>query len=299
VEARIERRDQMAASYGCPSYATLDAALKDKPWEAGVVAVPAHIHVPISLELLAAGLHVLIEKPLSVSEENIDRLLDYDGIRTIRVAYVYRHMEPVIALRRELLEGRLGTPLSAQVVCGEDFSRARPDYAGLYYARHETGGGAVQDVLTHFVNAMDWLVGPARLVQCQSANRKLRDVPVEDTVSCSVLHESGCLANYYISQGQAPKETSFTIHCEAGSLCADLSAMRLGIFAADFDRWEWTAMPCSRRDEFYERQAEDFLGAIEGAESRSCSLGEAVHSLRVNLAALESARSGHSREILP
>lgn len=298
VESNSERRELIASRYGCLAFPTWSAANEAADWDFGVVAVPAQIHVPMALDLLAAGVDVLIEKPLAVSLEGLDELKRYDATRTIRVAYVYRHMELVIELKRRLEDASLGAPLSAQIVCGEDFSIARPDYAKLYYARHQTGGGAIQDVLTHFVNAMDWLVGPARKVQCLAANRKLRDVAVEDTVSCSILHDGGCLANYYIAQGQVTKEISFTIHCEQGSICANITRMRIGTFVSGSDDWQWSEFPPCDRDSFYERQAADFLGALAGRSGHAASLDEAIHSLKVNLAALESAKTGQSIEIL-
>jgi predicted dehydrogenase len=139
---------------------------------------------------------------------------------------------------------------------------------------------------------MDWLVGPARDVQCLVGNRKLRDVSVEDTVCCSIRHEGGCLAGYYVCQGQAPEETSLTVHCENGSVRADLSQQRVGEFRPGDAEWTWTQFGPAERDEIYVRQAKAFLDATTGIPDQACTLGEAVHSLNVNIAALESARSG-------
>lgn len=293
VEANPERLASVSARYGCPAFSAWAEAEKKGPWNIGVIATPAPAHVSLAVELLKSGLDVLIEKPLAVSLQGLDELQALEKSRTVRVAYVYRHIEPVMELKRRLESGQLGRPLSALVTCGEDFSLARPDYARLYYARHETGGGAIQDVLTHFTNAMDWLVGPAQAVQCLSGNRMLKNVFVEDTVCCAIRHAEGCLVNYMVSQGQAPKETSFTVHGEDGTLHADLTAMRIGEFRRGGKEWEWIRFEPCERDHFYDSQAADFLAACNGINGRSCSLDEAIHSLKVNLAALESSRSGN------
>ncbi len=297
VESHPERRALIASRYQCLSYATWSDAQADGPWTAAVIATPAQTHIPIAIDLLQSGLDVLIEKPLAVAPERLDELKSFDATRTIRVAYVYRHMPPVAELKRLLESGNLGQPLSAQVVCGEDFSKARPDYASLYYARHESGGGAIQDVLTHFVNAMDWLVGPAEAVHCLAANRKLKDVSVEDTVSCSIRHATACIASYYLSQGQVPKETSFTIHCEKGSVRADLTTARVSTIAVGDAEWTPTQFGPFERDDFYIRQAHSFLAAIRGESGASCTLSEAVHSLHGNVAALASAENGRLMEV--
>ncbi len=299
IEPNAERRELIAERYKCQGFSTWAQARGEGPWNAGVIAAPAQVHILIALELLGCGLNLLIEKPLAVVPERLDELRLAAAMATVRVAYVYRQMEPVIELKRRLVGGGLGEPLSAQIVCGENFALARPDYAKTYYARNETGGGAIQDVLTHFINAMDWLVGPTELVHCLAGNRKLRDVAVEDTVCCSIRHQGGCLASYYLSQGQAPKETSFTVHCENGSVRADLSTMRVGDLRSGEESWMWTQFGPFQRDDFYVRQAEAFLGAIEGKADHSCTLDEAIHSLKVNVAALSSAKSGQSVTLLP
>ncbi len=297
VESNPERRDLIATRYGCPAFATWKDARKAGPWTVGVIATPAQTHIPIALELLAEGLDLLIEKPLAVSLDGIPELLQYDQTRIIRVAYVYRHMPLLAELKTRLENSDLGVLLSAQVVCGEDFSLARPDYARIYYARHESGGGAIQDLLTHFTNAMDWLLGPSEMVQCISGNRKLRDVSVEDTVCCSVRHVGGILVSYYLSQGQVAAETAITVHCERGSVRADLTGSRFGEYLPGAGDWTWTPFGPFERDDFYARQVEAFLDALKGGNGPSCTLPEAIHSLQGSLAALASARLGSVLEV--
>lgn len=289
VETNAERRNDVAVRYGCEAFASWEEARASRDWQSGVVASPAPWHVPIARELAGAGLNVLIEKPLALDMAGVDELRRFDSLRKIRIAYVLRHMEVILELKKRLESGRFGRPLAAEIASGEDFSLARPDYARIYYARHETGGGAIQDILTHYSNAMDWLVGPVREVTCLSANRKLTNVSVEDTVSCSARHEGGCLANYYIFQGQVPKEMTFTIHCETGSFKADVRSSRMGEFAAGAEDWVWTQLgPCDR-DDFFVAQARAFLhGAPDGRES---TLEEGIRSLQVLSAAMESVRT--------
>lgn len=142
---------------------------------------------------------------------------------------------------------------------------------------------------------MDWLVGSSQHVACLAANRKLKDVSVEDAVSCSVLHSGGCLANYYIFQGQAAKETSFTIHCESGSLKADLGTSRVGEYLPGAEGWVWTQLGPFERDEFYIRQAKAFLN--DSQEGTSSTLEDASHSVKVILAAMESIKTGRIVEV--
>ena len=66
MESNAERRDLTAARYNCPAFPCWNAARGAAAWTVGVIATPAHFHIPLALELLDSGLDVLIEKPLAV-----------------------------------------------------------------------------------------------------------------------------------------------------------------------------------------------------------------------------------------
>ena len=65
--------------------------------------------------------------------------------------------------------GRFGEPVQIVATCGQHFPHYRPAYRDTYYRDRRTGGGAVQDALTHIINAGEWLVGPALLLSWSPA----------------------------------------------------------------------------------------------------------------------------------
>ena len=75
------------------------------------------------------------------------------------VAYVYRAHPALMEMKQALDHGRFGRPLQVVAVSGQNFPFYRPAYRQTYYADRATGGGAIQDALTHVVNAAEWLVG--------------------------------------------------------------------------------------------------------------------------------------------
>ena len=155
------RRD-VAERYGVEhACETLDAAMEDLP-EAAVVAVPAHLHIAMSTRLARAGVHLLIEKPLSTAVDGMDELFE-----TVRrqnlvagLAYVLRMHPALSAMKQALDTGRFGKPVQLYGICGQHFPTFRPAYRETYYVDRATGGGAVQDAITHILNAGEWLVGP-------------------------------------------------------------------------------------------------------------------------------------------
>src|SRR4051794_20809432 len=136
----------VAQRYGVTaSHGDLDAALADPP-DVAVVATPAPSHVPLATRLARAGVHVLIEKPLSTSTEGIEELREAVRDRKVvaGVAYVYRAHPLLGPMREAILGGRFGRPVEVVTVCGQHFPTYRPAYRTIYYNDHATGGGAIQ-----------------------------------------------------------------------------------------------------------------------------------------------------------
>ncbi|MFH1740191.1 MAG: Gfo/Idh/MocA family oxidoreductase [bacterium] len=288
-------RDQVAARYGvAKDYASLDQALRD-PWDAVVIASPAHTHIPIALQVADVGVSMLIEKPLSVNLDGVDELVDYVRKHNllVAVAYVYRAHPSLQKMKSMIDSGRFGNPLQVAVVSGQDFSAFRPAYRDTYFNDRKTGGGAIQDALTHYINAVEWLVGPVERVAVDAAHKVLSDVTVEDTVNMLARHGT-VMACYSLNMYQAPSELTMTVVCEGGTLRFELHKKRF--------RWkvapdnpdglsEWHEIPAdaSDLDQWFTSQEHAFLDALGGIAPPLCTLAEATQTLRVNLAALASA----------
>jgi predicted dehydrogenase len=288
-ELNAELREQSARQYGIErTYADLDAALADHH-DAAVINTPAHLHVPMAIRLAEAGTHVFIEKPLSTSLAGVEQLIGAVEGRGVAsaVAYVLRAHPLAQTVKQALDSGRFGRPVQLVAVCGQHFPTYRPAYREIYYANRATGGGAIQDALTHVVNLGEWLIGPVDRVLADAAHQVLEGVSVEDTVHL-LTRQQGALGCYSLNQHQAPNETTLTVVCERGTVRLELHR----------SRWRWTVNPDEpwhdepldplARDDLFIAQANSFLDVIEGRGPSLCTLAEGVQTLRVNLAALAS-----------
>jgi len=146
-------------------------------------------------------------------------------------------------------------------------------------------------MLTHLVNAIEWLIGPSTQVYCEAAHQFLEGVTVEDTV-CASARNGDVLVNYTLNQFQPPNEATFLIHCENGSLKVEWHEQRYGVWPRGAGGWQYHPAPVPERDDLFVAQAHAFLDAMKGAPSELCTVEEAVQTLKFNLAALESARTG-------
>lgn len=292
-DANAKLLGEVSQRYNVPAHASLKAALATQAFEAMVICTPAHTHLVIAREGAAHGAALLIEKPLSVTLDGLEetRSAIAKSGRFAAVAYVY-HCLPWIAAAREFLQqGSFGASLHASIVSGQHFPTFRPAYREIYYTRHETGGGAIQDALTHQVNAMEWLIGPVTRVFCDASHQSLAGVTVEDTVNVTARH-GGVLASYAMTQFQAANETIMQIHCEHGSIKIESHAQRWGSMKLGAKDWTWHVTPPLERDDIFIAQANAFLDGMAGRATALCTFDEAVQTLRFNRAALESAATG-------
>lgn len=288
----------VASRYEVPGFDSLDAALTAFPADAWVICTPAQTHLALALKGLEKGVHLLIEKPLAVDLTQVAavRTALAQTDRHVAVAYVYHTMPWVQEMRAALLSGVIGEPKHATVIAGQHFPTFRPAYREIYYTRHECGGGAIQDALTHMANMTEWLLGPTTRLFCDAAHQVLEGVTVEDTVNI-VARNGPTMVTYAMNQFQAPNEVELRIHGEHGSLAMQGHKRRWGIQKADEADWTWHLHPTVERDDWFIRQAGHFLDGTEGKPSPLSTFEESVQTLKFNVAALESARTGRQIEI--
>lgn len=290
-ETRPEIRDRLNSRYAIESTLETFSEALQQPFDAAVICTPAQLHVPMALDLGKRGIAVLIEKPLSTSLDRIDQLIElFDGQSLPAcVAYVYRHHPVLQRMKQAIDSGRFGTPVQLVMTGGQHFPLYRPAYREIYYTRHDTGGGAIQDALTHLLNAGEWLVGSISRLVADAEHCVLAGVEVEDTVHVIARH-GNVLGSYSLNQHQPPNETSLTVVCERGAARFQAHRSRwLSCTKAGSD-WHVEYETTLERDDLFIAQAHAFLDQLDGRCPAACSLTEAMQTLHVNLAALESVR---------
>jgi predicted dehydrogenase len=158
---------------------SLDAALHNRPTLA-VIAGPATTHVRTALPLVEAGVPVLVEKPLSSSLAEAERLLSMTqaGRAGLMVAYVFRFHAALLALRNVLMRGDIGRLIALRAEVGQYLPDWRPGvpWQESVSARSALGGGALLE-LSHEIDYARWLVGDA--VDLRGVLRRLGDVTVD------------------------------------------------------------------------------------------------------------------------
>lgn len=289
--------ETIARNYHVSTSRSWEESLSSNAFDGAVICAPAHLHIPIALRLLHSKLHVLIEKPLSQSLDGVEQLMAIhrSSGRQVAVAYTLQVYPLLIQVRDFLKSGALGAVLHVTANSGQHFPAMRPQhavkYSQTYYRDRKTGGGAIQDALTHIANWIESVIGPTESVLCDCAHLALPDVTVEDTVNLSARHGIA-LVSYSLNQFQAPNESTIQLNTAVGSVRIELHNSRWGIFRLGDTAWNWRQSTPLDRDAPFLAQAEGFLDQIEGKPATLCTLEAARQTLCFNLAALASAEAG-------
>lgn len=185
VDAVPERAAELADVAGIPAFAYTDVG--DVPpslgAEAAIVCTPPATHEPLTLALLARGLHVLCEKPFAITVSSAQRMLAaaVETGRLLTMASKFRYVADVVEARRLVQAGTIG-----DVVAFENTFSSYVDMRGRWNAvPHISGGGVLIDNGTHSVDLIRYLLGPVDQVRAFAA-KPIQPLDVEDTVHVAV-----------------------------------------------------------------------------------------------------------------
>lgn len=247
----------------------LRSALASKP-NCAIVANPASMHVETALALADAGIHLLVEKPLSDSARDVESLLSIcrEKHLVLMVAYVLRYNEGLIVFRQAIQNGEIGRVLSFRAEVGQYLPDWRPanDYRSGVSARKMLGGGALLE-LSHELDYIRWVFGDVVATSSLMANSGSLEVDVEDSVEgiLEVLSKDGQVipGSVHLDMLQrAPTRICRAIGV-TGTLEWNAIEGVVRYFDAESKAWHilYHSTPIGR-NEVYIRQLENFLGAV-------------------------------------
>ncbi len=264
--------------------------------DAAIVAVPTAYHEDAALKLAEAGVHTLVEKPLSIDVESGRRMAQAFSEAGLigAVGYVERCNPALLEMRKRIQEGQLGEVY--QVVT----RRQSPFPARI------SDVGVVKDLATHDVDLAAWIAGsPYELVFAQTAHRSGREH--EDMVTVSGRFENGVLVSNLVNWLTPFKDRTTVVTGEHGALVADTAIGDLTFFENGSFPVEWDQIAAFRgvsegqairyaiqKREPLAVEQENFRDAILGGVANHVSMDDALADLEVVDAILESAATGAS-----
>lgn len=298
---------ELAARYRVPLYSSLtELFTRDKP-DGVILATPNRMHVDGGLECVAAGVPVIVEKPIGDTVDSAVRLVGAGEEAGVAVLTGHhRNYSPIMTRAREIIHsGALGTLVA---VTGTALFYKPDDYFDVGW-RREPGGGPILLNLTHEVNNLLSLVGDIDTVIALTSNA-IRKFGVEDTAAMIFRFANGALGTFLLSDTAASarsweqtsrENTSYASYADedayhiAGTQ-ASLSIPTMRMKAYDGARSWWE--PFSTSTEGVERtdplanQITHFAAVIRGDVEPICSGRDGLKTMKVVDAVVESARTG-------
>lgn len=279
----------------------MDAALAQRP-DVVIIANPTSLHLATACAAIAAGCHVLVEKPLS---HTLDGVGDFLGAvsqsgRQVSVGYNLR-FHPGLRRMRELLRaGAIGKPLTARAEMGEWLPGWHPweDYRQGYSARRGLGGGPIL-TFSHELDSLCWLLGPPHRVVCLAARTSNLDVDVEDVAEIAFQFPGGVVASVHADFVRRPPRRFLEVTGEMGVLRWEYDENRLLISQPETREWRMEqGSPHFERNDMFLDELRDLARAIRGEQERplvDAWQGAAILSLAI--AAQTSADDGRAIDL--
>lgn len=214
------RADQFAAKYGVKPFTDLAKMLREAAPDAIIVGTPHPLHAEAAITAAAAGVHVLVEKPLAASLADCDAMLAAaraSGI-TLGVISQRRFYEPVQRMKRAIDAGKIGKP-ALGVFIQYSWRDAAYYTSDPWRGKWDTeGGGVLVNQSPHQLDILLWLMGPAAEVTGFWANLNHPTVEVDDTAVASIRFANGGLGSIVTSLSQKPGiYTKVHVHGDNGA----------------------------------------------------------------------------------
>lgn len=190
-----EAAEKFAATHGCQGYPTVEALLADPNIQAVSVCTPSGAHLEPALAVAAAGKHVIVEKPLEVTTERCDRIIEACERAGVRLVAIFqsRFHESAQLMKQAVDQHRFG-----KVTMGDAYVkwfRSQEYYdSGAWRGTWQLdGGGALMNQAIHSVDLLLWLMGPVVELSAMTATLTHERIEVEDVAVATLKFQSGAL----------------------------------------------------------------------------------------------------------
>src|SRR4051812_15518562 len=308
ADTDIERAERLAAERGGTPFASLTDALAGADVDIVVVCTPTGRHGEVAIEALAAGKHVIVEKPAEVTVAKTDEIIEAQQKAGTLVTVISQHrFDPATEVTLAAVErGELGRLTSG--IASIDWWRGQSYYdSGGWRGTWELdGGGALMNQGVHTVDLLVAALGRPVEVFAYTGTLAHERIEVEDVAVGVVRFESGALGVLHATTAAYPGLSArLQVHGDRGSAVIDND--QLAFFqvtapgTAPEERSMGTtserAVPTAGSDpgqlsDAHRLQYLNFLGALDGTDRLRVDLETNRQSIAVITGVYESARTG-------
>jgi UDP-N-acetyl-2-amino-2-deoxyglucuronate dehydrogenase len=230
-----DRAKEAGAANGVPWFADYADMLKQAQFDVVTICTPSGMHSAHGIMAAKAGKHVITEKPMSITLEQADALVDAcDRAKVSLFVVKQNRLNPAIQLLKHAVDkGRFGRIYLANTTVR--WQRPQDYYdAASWRGTWEFDGGAFMNQASHYVDLIQWLLGPVESVIAKTATQARR-IEAEDSGVAVLKFRSGALGVIEVNVLTYPQnwEGSISIMGERGSVKVGGTAVNR------VERWEF------------------------------------------------------------
>lgn len=297
-----------------PFFPDIQSLIASNSVDAVLIATPHYSHTPIGIAALQAGLHVLVEKPISVHKADCERLIAaHRGRKQVFAAMFNQRTDPYYQKVHELVRGgTLGTIRRVNWTI-TDWFRSEAYYAsgGWRATWAGEGGGVLLNQCPHNLDLFQWIFGMPSKVRGFCSLGRYHDIEVEDDVTAYFEYPDGMTAVFVTSTGEAPGTNRLEIAGEQGKLVMEgrkLEFTRNEVGTTEFSRttetrfsrpavWNVTFPLSDHRGDQHKGIMQNFVNAILRGEKLLAPAAEGLHSVELGNAILLSSINERTVEL--
>ncbi|MDD3117829.1 MAG: Gfo/Idh/MocA family oxidoreductase [Victivallales bacterium] len=293
-------------------YSSFDDMLKDPRVEVVNIVTPNHLHADFVLKAAAAGKHVLCEKPPAMSLAETDHMIA--ACREAKVKFGIfvqcRVREPMRLMKAALAEGRFGKVLRVDAIM--KWYRASDYYKmDAWRSNRRFGAGVTIQHAFHYIDLLQFLMGPAQAVSAKMCNLAHPDISLEDTLDARITFANGVPGFVQASTALWPgTDVRIEVYGSEGSAIMEGAAFKLWKFkderpedeklrqAGDAGQATAGSDPTALASEDHQYVIDDCVDAIEQGREVCIPCTAVRPSLEIALAMYQSDREG-AEAVLP
>lgn len=286
------------------SFSSIEQAIAFAP-NIAVIANPATYHIDTAQAFANAGVHLLVEKPLSASLDGVEHLIETcreQGL-VLMTGYNLRFLPSLQKFRSLLLDSAIGKVLSVRCEIGQYLPTWRPDddYRQSVSACHKLGGGVLLE-LSHEVDYLRWIFGEVDSVKATLSRQSNLDIDVEDTAHLILRFnqaEDGFQLIGTLNLDFVRHDTTrqCTVIGEKGSLRWNGLTGVVEIFEEGAKEWQELFNTQHQRDDSYRAEWQHMLSCINELQIPLISGEDGLKVLHIIEAARKSSESGNQIKI--
>lgn len=309
-DSRTGAATSFASSYGGRSYDSLEKFLADPELRVVTICTPSGLHLEPALAAIEAGKHVIVEKPMEITLERCDRMIEAAAKKGVQLAGIFpsRFHDVSRVIKAQIDAGRFGRLSLGDAYVkwfrSDEYYRSS-NWKGTW---KYDGGGALMNQSIHAIDLLQWFMGPVESVQSCAATIGHEGIEVEDTAVAVLRYANGALG---VIEGSTAVYPGFLKRIE-------ISGTTGSVIMEEEDITTWNFAEAQPDDEAicrkfanttvsgggasdpsaigyhgHQRQFEDFLRVLESGKGKPLVDGiEARKAVAIIVAIYESARTG-------